>query len=172
MKSESKIKKINNKLKQEIVLMVEADQEMRKSHEWNPEIDKRNTERMKDIIKQYGWPGKSLVGDEAANGAWLLVQHADHDVEFQRQALELLIIAAEKGEVEKKIVAYLTDRVRVNSNEPQIFGTQFYRDEHGMFGPRPIEDLENLDARRKEFGLGLFSEYRMLMQKQKNYNQK
>ena len=55
------------------------------------------------------------------------------------------------------------DRIRVNSGQQQIFGTQFYKDKNGQFGPRPIEDFENLEERRREFGLGSFSEYEQLM---------
>ena len=164
MEQEPEMENINEALKQEILVMVEADQKMRKSHELDSEVDKRNTERMKDIISQYGWPGKSLVGEEGANGAWLLIQHADHDAEFQKQALELLKEAVRKGEAKKRNEAYLTDRVRVNSGQPQVFGTQFYKDEGGVFGPRPVEDQERIEGRRKEFDLGSFSEYEQLMQ--------
>lgn len=154
-----KQERINEQLKQEILAMVELDQNMRKSREWNSKIDKQNSERMKKIISQYGWIGRSMVGMEAANGAWLLIQHADHDVEFQKQALELLKEAVALGEAEKMNEAYLTDRVKVNSGQPQIFGTQFYKDSEGKFGPRPIEDIEHLEERRKELGLQAFSEY-------------
>ncbi len=155
---------INEQLKEEILAMVELDQNMRNGAEWNSAIDKQNTERMKKIISKYGWPGRSLVGVEGSNGAWLLIQHADHDVEFQKQALELLNEAVEVGEAEKINEAYLTDRVRVNSGQPQIFGTQFYKNSEGKFGPRPIKDVEHLEEKRKEFGLQPFSEYERSMQ--------
>lgn len=82
MLRELKVEKMNETLWQEILGMVVTDQAMRKSKEWNEDIDKQNTARMKEIIRQHGWPGRTLVGEEAAQGAWLLVQHADHDVEF------------------------------------------------------------------------------------------
>lgn len=173
MEKEYTKENINEALKQEILAMVEADQKMRKSHEWNSEIDRKNTARMKEIIKLYGWPGKSLIGMDGATGAWLLVQHADHNVEFQKQALELLKEAVEKEEAEKKALAYLTDRVRVNSGESQVFGTQFYTNEKGEFGPRPIENPETLDRRRKEFGLNSFFDYEKHMRgKYKEFREK
>lgn len=163
MEQELKQERINEQLKQEIFIMIEEDQKMRKSDKWNSEIDKRNTERMREIIKQYGWPGKSLVSEDGSDDAWLLVQHADHDIEFQKQALELLREAVKKGEAEKRNEAYLADRVKVNSNEPQIFGTQFYKDSEGKFGPQPIEDIQHLEERRKDFGLEPFYEYEKRM---------
>ena len=158
--------KLNEELRRDILAMVEEDQQMRSSHKtWNPEVDRKNTERMKEIIKQYGWPDKSLVGKEGSLGAWLLIQHADHDPDFQKEALDLLTKAVERGQASKRNLAYLTDRVRVNSGEPQLYGTQFFEDDAGVFGPRPIEDTENLEKRRKEMGLEPFSEYEKSIQK-------
>lgn len=154
---------INQDLKEEILAMVDDDQRMRSGNQWDLAVDKGNTERMKKIISQYGWPGKSLVGDEAANGAWLLVQHADHDVEFQKDALRLLREAVAKGEAEKINEAYLVDRIRVKDGQPQVFGTQFYEDENGLFGPRPIEDSQGVEERRKQFGLQPFLDYEKSM---------
>lgn len=42
---------------------------------------------MKKIVKKHGWPGISLVGKKASVGAWLLAQHADRDLRFQKNVL-------------------------------------------------------------------------------------
>ena len=116
--------------------------------------DAANRQRLKEIIKEHGWPGKSLVGADGANAAWLLVQHADADVAFQRECLALTQ-AAPEGEVSPKDVAYLTDRVLVNDGKKQRYGTQM-----GMnFEPRPIEDADNVDKRRAEIGLPPLAQY-------------
>ncbi|PCI18997.1 hypothetical protein COB64_04490 [Candidatus Wolfebacteria bacterium] len=97
----------NDSLGKEIIQMVEKDQHMRKSGNWDTSVDKKNTQRMKEIIDEYGWPTKSMVGWHAANKAWLLVQHADHDVEFQKKCLKLMKEAVEKKEANKKILPIL-----------------------------------------------------------------
>ena len=159
-KTEKELKpEINKKLQKEIWAMYEKDQEISKSGEIDVKMNKKHTERMKDILKKYGWPGKSLVDIYGDNAAWLLIQHSDHDVEFQKEALRLLEKAAKEGEARKSNVAYLTDRVRVNSGEPQLFGTQFYTNKKGEFVPRPIEDIEHLDERRRKLELESFKEY-------------
>src|SRR3989344_6360684 len=118
---------IDDELAREILSMVSVDQKMRvKAKVWDYKIDEKNTERLKRIVDKYGWPGRSLVGEEAAHGAWLLAQHADRDLEFQKHALVLLEEAVVGGEADKRDLAYLTDRVRVNNGQSQIFGTQFY----------------------------------------------
>jgi len=53
-------------------------------------IDQHNTERLKQIVAEHGWPGRSLVGEDGADAAWLLAQHADRDLAFQKQCLDLL----------------------------------------------------------------------------------
>ncbi len=116
--------------------------------------DAANRQRLKAIIKEHGWPGKSLVGADGANAAWLVVQHSDADVAFQKECLALME-AAPQGEVSRQEVAYLTDRVLVNEKKKQRYGTQM-----GMnFEPRPIEDPENVDKRRAEIGLPPLAEY-------------
>jgi hypothetical protein len=79
------------------------------------DIDHSNTERMKDIIQRAGWPGKSLVGEDGAEVAWLLVQHADHDIQFQKSMLPLIEEAAKKGEA--TFVQATNLRVRVQQKE-------------------------------------------------------
>jgi hypothetical protein len=117
-------------------------------------IDTKATARMKEIVAKYGWPGKSLVGEDGANTAWLLVQHADKDVAFQKQCLALLEKAYKAGEATERDYAYLFDRVAVAEGKPQRYGTQF-RDGK----PQPIEDEANVDARRKAIGLNTMAEY-------------
>jgi hypothetical protein len=122
------------------------------------EIDKKNTAWMKQVVKRHGWPGKTLVGTDGANAAWLLVQHADLDREFQKECLKLIEAAFKHTEVSGQQLAYLTDRVRVGEKKRQIYGTQFeLRD--GRYVPQPIEDEANVDHRRKEMGLQSLSEY-------------
>jgi hypothetical protein len=168
-------------LHRELLRRVEEDQKVRKQFiEWlrkNPqadakarkgsdvpiaqtmrEIDRRNTERMKEIVDRHGWPGKSLVGVDGAHAAWLLVQHADHDRPFQKRCLVLLAEAVKKGEATGIDLAYLTDRVRVGDKQKQLYGTQL-RTVDGKEVPEPIEDEANVDKRRKEIGLPPLAEY-------------
>lgn len=148
------------KIATEIKQMVEIDQNMRERSEednfWDEEVDARNTARMKQIVAEIGWPTVSKVGKEGANNAWLLVQHADHDVVFQEQCLSLMKESPE-GEVNRTDIAYLEDRVRVNQGRGQLYGTQFTQ-ENKQHIPRLIEDEENVDERRAELGIGPLSE--------------
>lgn len=122
--------------------------------------DRDNTEAMKRILYEYGWPGKSLVGEDGAHDAWLLVQHADSDRAFQKRCLVLIQRAAAKGEASKIDLAYLTDRILVAENKPQRYGTQFRQAPTGEMIPYPIEDEANVDARRRSAGMPTLASYK------------
>jgi hypothetical protein len=128
------------------------------------QTDARHRARLKAIVARYGWPGKTLVGRDAARAAWLLVQHADRDLVFQKQCLALMR-AAPKGEVEPVNLAYLTDRVLVGEKKKQRYGTQLLG-VGGAFKSQPIEDEANVDKRRAEVGLPPLAEYLRTAQEQ------
>ncbi|GLY82295.1 hypothetical protein Airi02_002270 [Actinoallomurus iriomotensis] len=119
---------------------------------------------MKRVVAAYGWPGSGLVGEDGAEAAWLLVQHADHDPGFQKQCLALLEDAVASGQASRVNLAYLTDRVRVAEGRPQVFGTQYRRGDGGP-EPRPIEDPGRLDQRREKAGLGPHGVYDRAMRR-------
>lgn len=118
-----------------------------------------NVEWLKQVIADRGWPGRSLVGPDGADAAWLIVQHAAHDPDFQRECLGLLEEAAAAGEVSQSNVAYLTDRVMLKETGRQRYGTQF---QHGKDGPEPfpLEDPDRVDELRAAAGLMPLAEYR------------
>jgi ribonuclease BN (tRNA processing enzyme) len=148
----------------EIVAMVEVDQKMRRDasvsrERWDPEVDRRNTARLREIVEQIGWPTCSKVGLEAEHGAWLLVQHADADREFQRRCLELMR-EQPHGEVCARHLAYLEDRLRIGEHRPQVYGTQLTTDVRtGELVPLSIEDADHADVRRRTLGLEPLAEY-------------
>lgn len=116
------------------------------------ETDRRNMKRLEEIIQEHGWPGKSLVGEEAAVAAFLILQHAEPDV--LAKYFPLLKEAAAKGEARPQDAAMMEDRNLMYQGKKQIYGTQISNKE-----PYPIEDEENVDARRASVGLGPMAEY-------------
>jgi hypothetical protein len=129
--------------------------------EWR-RIDEDNTRWLGELIGARGWPGRTLAGEDGADAAWLLAQHADGDPVRQRAFLDALRAAVGQGEASPAHLAYLEDRVRVNAAQPQLYGTQFTVTD-GHFGPCPIEDPHRLDERRAEAGLEPFADYEARM---------
>lgn len=159
-------------ISQNINEMYEADQAMReRAHrnggvietEEDETLDARNTEQVKLIIQEIGWPQKSIFGKSIPLRVWLLVQHADHDVAFQEHCLELMK-ALPKEEIDEINMAYLEDRILVNQGKPQIWGTQFFG-KGDNYGPRPIQDPATVDERRLAIGLDTLAEYKIRLLK-------
>ncbi|UBU12469.1 DUF6624 domain-containing protein [Nonomuraea gerenzanensis] len=153
----------NPALRTELLAMLKLDQEVRtleaSQEDWD-RVEKANTDRMRQILDQHGWPGYALVGKDGAQAAWALIQHADRDLELQKRGLELMRRAAEESDADPSDLAFLVDRVRVAEKRPQVYGTQWETDPQGQWRPRtPIEDEANVDERRAESGLKPLREY-------------
>ena len=118
------------------------------------EVDDRNAKALAGIIAACGWPGRSLVGENGAAAAWLIVQHAIGQPALLRACLLLLREAAARGEAEAARAAMLEDRICFFERRPQRYGTQWDCDEHGRMAPWTIGDPDNVDARRASVGLG------------------
>jgi hypothetical protein len=123
------------------------------------ELDRISTARLKEIVAQHGWPGFHLVGKDGANAAWLLAQHADRDLAFQKLCLTKMEQAVKNGDADASDWAYLVDRIAVSEHRKQTYGTQFVGQ-----NPSPIEDEPHVDQRRKAVGLPTMEEYRKSMQ--------
>ncbi len=169
---------MNRKLARKIQQMVKADQDIRKTGVISSNskqllknltiTTKENTEVMKKIVKQFGWPTIRLVGKRGSNSAWLLIQHADCDLKFQKHCLRLMTKEAKKRNVLWENVAYLTDRVLINSGKPQLYGTQFYQKGIELSPcPLSIKDTDSLNAIRKKIGLEPYEDYNKKILRQK-----
>ena len=109
-------------------------------------IRRKNHDLIRKIVREHGWPGKSLAGEDGAHAAWLVVQHMDHDLDFQRSCLALMQQSFLAGEVSAHDFAYLTDRVRTHEGRPQMYGTQ------GL-GVLSAEDEARVNGNRAAIGL-------------------
>ncbi len=120
--------------------------------------DKRNLYRIEEIIETHGYPGKSLVGTAQSGTAFLVIQHAELDV--QEKYLTLITEAADKDEVSWRSVALLVDRVNMRNGLPQIYGSQIGMDqETGEHYFAEIENPEKIDSIRATVGLGPIQAY-------------
>lgn len=129
--------------------------------------DRKNTAWLRAYVAKNGWPTIGGVGPMAANAAWLLVQHADHDPAFQLEALRLMEPLVATGELNKSNYAYLYDRIMLKVMGKQRYATQFAgcRDGDPARPLRPMEDSDpaRIDALRAEMGIGSLVQYREQM---------
>ena len=122
-------------------------------------IDSINMVRIENIITKYGYPGKSIVGEELKSVAAFVIIH---NPSKQEKYLQLLWEESNGGNVDKREVAILEDRIRMIRGEPQIYGTAMNYDSIGLdsnTGEKitklkiwKVQDYSNLDKRREEVG--------------------
>jgi hypothetical protein len=150
--------RFDQQLHDELMAMFRRDQAGRTGGV-DDEGDTARTERLKEIIEEYGWPTIDLVGKDGADAAWTIAQHSDLDPAFQETALELIRAAAEDGQASWGNVAYLEDRVAVAKGAPQTYGTQIGCGPKGPKLATPLTDPERVDDLRAKAGLDPLDAY-------------
>ncbi len=130
-------------------------------------VDEKNRIRLKEIFKEYGFPSRELVGRDAMQGIFIMIQHSDGDKEWQKSQLVNIEKAVKKGDMDGQSYAYLYDRIKTNSGEKQLYGTQFSNVDpiNKTVELAETEDLENLDKRRMEIGMMPIQMYKEFMLK-------
>ena len=128
-------------------------------------IDKMNRDRLKEIIIESGFPTRQLVGKDAMQGIFLMIQHSDGDKEWQKAQLPNIEKAVKQGDMDGQSYAYLYDRIKINGGEKQLYGTQFKNVDpiNEKVELADTDDIESLDARRMEFGMMPIQMYKQFM---------
>lgn len=129
--------------------------------------DQINRDRLKEIIEELGFPTKKLVGKDAMQAVFIIIQHSDGDTEWQKQQLLNIKRAVKQGDMDGQSYAYLYDRIKINGGEKQLYGTQFQNVDliNKKVELADTEDIENLDRRRMEVGMMPMQMYEQLMLK-------
>lgn len=131
------------------------------SHGYNREMEMmhiHHAEQLESIIDQIGYPTVALVGKEASEAAWLVVQHAISKPAFMRRCVILLEPVAAVDKELRIPLAYLTDRIAVHEGRDQSYGTQYDWDEDGNLSPNKLEDINLVNKRRADLGLNSVEE--------------
>jgi hypothetical protein len=161
----------------EIIELQNADLELREKlvqngqlfAGYNKEMEamhNRHAEILDNIIEKHGFPTIEKVGREASDAAWLVIQHSISKPEFMKKCAFLLEKAVAENQADAKHLAYLTDRIAVFEGRAQLYGTQFDWDADGGMNPKPFDDLEKVNKRRKSVGLNSLQEQTEIIRKQ------
>ena len=119
-------------------------------------IDSSNLTRMEALLKQHGYPGKTLVGIPTNETAFYIIQHS-RNVDAYLPAVKK---AAEQGELPFQRYALMLDRSLMYAQKPQVYGTQIAcrkirTSNQSRCFVWPIADYRNVNERRKQAGLPL-----------------
>ncbi|PIF45472.1 hypothetical protein CLU96_2477 [Chryseobacterium sp. 52] len=122
---------------------------------YHPEMEfihRQNAERLREIIKEIGFPTISKVGEEASDAAWLIIQHSIGEPELMKTCYKMMI--ENSSDINPSNRAYLHDRIQVFQSQPQRYGTQLTA--KGV--PYPVEDKRSLNEERLKVNLLPFSQ--------------
>lgn len=111
------------------------------------------------VLEEKGYPGISQVGEESSSNFWLMIQHCDKDLDLQKQVLQLLKKEVDQQNASPSNYAYLYDRVLINQQKKQYYGTQLDYTPAGQAFARPIQDSLLVNQRREALGLEPLEDY-------------
>jgi len=114
--------------------------------------DEENLRWLKTQVSAAGWFDAGRHGKAADQAAWLMVQHADGDPDYQAAIADLLQPKLETRDTDPQNFASLVDRVAIHAGRPQVYATQMECVGGQSLAPR-IAEPEGLDARRAAMGL-------------------
>ncbi|MBC3789079.1 DUF6624 domain-containing protein [Spirosoma utsteinense] len=118
------------------------------------EIDSLNLRRVEAIFKEYGYPGKTLVGTPTNESAWYVIQHSPAIKTY----FPLIAKAGKQKELPFPLVAMMQDRLLSQEDKPQLYGTQVLcyppkkQPDHTECFVWPIDKPAQVNKRRKEAG--------------------
>gem|GEM_PF-3400094 len=159
---------LNKKWREQLASIQEKDQryrgninKMSKEFGWNSEVisqkwteqrrlDSLNIIEVKKFLNKHGYPSKSEVGD-LASVPYFVLQRAD--IETQEEYIRMLKRAAYKQKISWSRLATFVDKMKVQRQEQQVFGTQIIQYEDGSYDFYPIFEPKNVDSRRIRAGL-------------------
>ena len=128
------------------------------------EADAENQRIVSELLRG-GWP--TGISDEAAETIWLVIDHAD--LEMQKRWMPLIEEQMAAGTISKSSYATLLDRMLMRENRPQRYGTQtcsltyIVEADSTHMEQRiwlwPVEQPERLDSLRKVMGLAPIATY-------------
>lgn len=128
--------------------------------EYKDNVYKTNEVQLQKIFKNKGFIGYDIAGVNGSKNFWLLVQHCDHNPTFQKEVLQKMKQEVIKNNASAENFAFLTDRVKINIGEKQIYGTQVaYNSKIAQAYSVKLADSINVNNRRKTIGLAPLEKY-------------
>ncbi len=119
-------------------------------------IDTTNLARAEAILKQHGYPGKSLVGTPTNQTIFYIIQHSNKIEKY----LPMIKNAADLGELPFYQYAMMLDRSLMYGGKPQLYGTQascrqLKKTKQSRCFVWPIANAKAVNERRKQAGFEL-----------------
>jgi hypothetical protein len=155
--------------RQRLLAMAKQDQAIRRDGDFSRvstelemrRIDWANQRELRTILRRINLPSAENIGMDGAEAAWLIAQHCYFDISLLISMLRRMqkCMAKNPRNGYWRGIPYLIDRSRLAEGKPQLYGTQIWGPAGVTPQPYTIEDPDNLDVRRSQYGLEPFADY-------------
>lgn len=122
------------------------------------QVDEDNRNWIIKLLGETGWPDSRRFGDDAAEAAFLIVQHSGQ-LDLMWTAREALQGEVRGGRFPAGRLALLHDRLQLALGYPQKYGSQIHTYEDGSSFVAPLLNAERVNAYRAEVGLTPLEDY-------------
>lgn len=136
---------------------LDLDQGNRSSGRIDAKVDRSNQELLVSIINKCGFEAIEETNEKGIQATFYIIQHANK--ELRERYFPQLDLWTRKSLMPASELALMIDRMKVDNNEEQIFGSQVRIYNDGRVELYKIKDMERVDIRRDSVGLGPLSEY-------------
>lgn len=103
--------------------------------------DSINQQQIDSIFHKYGWLTPPAVSEKASKAYFYVIQHAPY--EFQKKYETPVILAFEKGIIDRQEFNFFIDRLAIREQKYQKYGTQIMTDNMGNNYFVPIDTTNN-----------------------------
>ena len=111
------------------------------------------------IVENARWIDRDRYGKPISDATWVITQQSGNYPKFQKRALTEMKPFLESGDINPANYAHLWDRVALNEDRKQRYGTQpSWECLEGVMQLEPIEENADLDELRKSVGLNPLAE--------------
>jgi len=117
-----------------------------------------NGEYMRNLVQEVGWLDVRRFGYPSSHEAFFLVQHS-WDLPLMLAVLPRIKEDAVAGLIDGGAYALMFDRAQLTLGRAQRFGSQVARGPAGEVVVLPLEDPQEVDARRQQWGLQPLKDY-------------
>ena len=117
-----------------------------------------NEKIVRDILDNFGWPEKRIIGERGNLTICNVLQHSSNDVRIKY--LPMMRKAVAEQQLHPRFLVRAEDRIATEEGKLQIYGGQMkYYPETKSFNVWPVHDPANINKRRAAIGLGPIEEH-------------
>ena len=115
--------------------------------------DSVNKITIQKFLSKNPYPEIAKVGRRQARACAYIILHQGDSLLYEKY-IPIIKTKCMEGEAEWDVFAMMTDKLHVVKKEPQEYGTQYSILENGQIELYKVDDINDVNKRRKKIGMG------------------